>query len=44
MKIIIARYNENIDWTKQFDNVIIYNKGETLHLSNEIIINNVGRE
>jgi hypothetical protein len=44
MKIIIARYNENIDWSKQFDNVIIYNKGHVLNLFNEININNVGRE
>jgi hypothetical protein len=26
-KIIVARYNENIQWTKQFENVIIYNNG-----------------
>jgi hypothetical protein len=44
MKIIIARYNENIDWSKQFDNLIIYNKGRPLNLYNEININNVGRE
>jgi hypothetical protein len=44
MKIIVARYNENIDWTKQFSNVIIYNKGLPLHLENEIILPNVGRE
>ena len=44
MKIIIARYNENIDWSKQFNNVIIYNKGHALNLHNEKIVNNVGRE
>jgi len=43
--IVIARYNENIEWTKQFPNVIIYNKGEKLKDTfNEILLNNVGRE
>ncbi len=44
MKIIVARYNEDIEWTKQFPNVIIYNKGERLNLNNEIMLENVGRE
>jgi hypothetical protein len=45
IKIIVARYNEDIEWTKQFPNVIIYNKGnDILGLSNEIVLNNVGRE
>lgn len=45
MKIIIARYNENIDWTREFSNVIIYNKGYTLsNTYNEIQLSNVGRE
>jgi hypothetical protein len=44
--IVVARYNENVEWTKQFLNVIIYNKGPSLikDTYNEIIINNVGRE
>jgi hypothetical protein len=43
--IIVARYNEKIEWTKQFSNVIIYNKGEQLNNGyNEILLNNVGRE
>jgi hypothetical protein len=43
--IIVARYNENVTWTKQFDNVIIYNKGEKLEDGyNEILLENVGRE
>lgn len=29
--IVVARYNENIEWTKQFPNVIIYNKGQKLN-------------
>ena len=44
MKIIVARYNENIEWTKSFDNVIVYNKGEPLGYPNEIFLPNVGRE
>jgi hypothetical protein len=46
MIIVVARYNENIEWTKQFPNVIIYNKGEKLedNVYNEIILDNVGRE
>jgi len=47
-KIIVARYNENIDWlNEEFSNCIIYNKGDPLkplNLSNEIMLNNVGRE
>ena len=43
--IIVARYNENIEWTKQFENVIIYNKGSNIENEyNEKILNNVGRE
>lgn len=43
--IVVARYNEDIEWTKQFSNVIIYNKGYKLNDGfNEILLNNVGRE
>lgn len=43
--IVVARYNENVEWTKQFSNVIIYNKGIPLEGEyNEIFLNNVGRE
>jgi hypothetical protein len=43
--IVVARYNEDISWTKQFDNVIIYNKGSSLNnINNLITLNNVGRE
>jgi hypothetical protein len=28
--IVVARYNENVTWTEQFTNVIIYNKGTKL--------------
>ena len=43
-RIIIARYNENIEWASQFDNVIIYNKGEPIVGDNVIPLDNVGRE
>ena len=43
--IIVARYNENVEWTKEFPNVIIYNKGSNLGYNyNEVFLNNVGRE
>jgi len=43
--IVVARYNEDLKWTKQFSNVIIYNKGTSLtDYFNEILLNNVGRE
>ena len=45
MIIVVARYNEDIEWTKQFKNVLIYNKGEKLEDGyNEILLENVGRE
>lgn len=44
--IVVARYTENIEWTKQFPNVFIYNKGKTKldDSCNEICLDNVGRE
>ena len=43
--IVVARYNENIEWTKEFKNVIVYNKGNKLTDDfNQIFLNNVGRE
>ena len=43
--IVVARYNEDLDWTKQFTNVIVYNKGTPLTDDfNQIYLNNVGRE
>lgn len=45
MKIIVARYNENLEWTKQFNDVLIYNKGDKISDEyNQIMLNNVGRE
>jgi hypothetical protein len=44
-KIIVARYNENIEWlNSEMNNCIIYNKGNKLNITNEIILDNVGRE
>jgi hypothetical protein len=42
MKIVVSRFNESIEWTKQLENVIIFNKGEPL--SNTKKMGNVGRE
>lgn len=45
MKIVVSRFNECVEWTKKFDNVIIYNKGTPLHgFANTKILENVGRE
>lgn len=43
--LVVARYNEDIEWSKQFENVIIYNKGAELkNGQKEVLLNNVGRE
>ena len=43
--LIVSRYNENVEWTKQLPNVIIYNKGKKLEEGyNEILLENVGCE
>jgi hypothetical protein len=45
MIIVVARYNEDISWTTQFPNVIIYNKGAPLDgVKNQLFLPNVGRE
>ena len=45
IQIVIARYLEDISWTKQFNNVLIYNKGETLKDYNNVVcLENVGKE
>lgn len=44
-KIVVARYNENIQWLNYVnDHCIIYNKGPPLGLPNEIPRPNIGRE
>lgn len=43
LQLVVARYNEDVQWTKQFDDVVIYNKGAPLHMG-EIPLPNVGRE
>ena len=42
--LIISRYDENTDWInyKDFDKVIIYNKGNNLIKENVINLPNVG--
>lgn len=42
IQIVVSRYNEDIEWTKQFENVLIYNKGDILDGS--LRLPNVGRE
>jgi hypothetical protein len=47
MKIVVARYNEDITWTTLFPNVIIYNKGKPIENDYDYTIlnlENVGRE
>jgi hypothetical protein len=45
VKIIVARYNENVEWTKKLKNVLIYNKGAVLDPEyRQMILPNVGRE
>jgi hypothetical protein len=41
--IIVARYSENVEWTKLLPNATIYNKGKDLSLPNHRLLN-VGRE
>lgn len=44
-QIVVARYNENIDWTNKFSNVLLYNKGKELTTKTDVIsLKNVGRE
>lgn len=41
--IIISRYNEDVNWIKEYtENYIIYNKGEYLNNFNEKIVPNIG--
>jgi len=46
MLIVIARYNEDIEWSKKYSsNVLIINKGEKIEgFDNQIFYPNVGRE
>ena len=44
-QIVIARYNEDVSWLENYENVIIYNKGEKIQSKHEIFeLPNVGRE
>lgn len=49
MALVVARYNEDIDWVKDFPTKYIYNKGDMNTISDELKQNtinlpNVGRE
>jgi len=46
MLIVIARYNEDIEWSKKYSsNVLIINKGDNIDgIENQIFYPNVGRE
>lgn len=46
MKFVVARYNENVDWTNGLSNCMIYNKGTDLPNSIHPVVSlpNVGRE
>ena len=46
MLIVIARYNEDIEWSKKYSsNVLIINKGDKIDgIENQIFYSNVGRE
>lgn len=45
-QIVVARYNENVDWTLAHSNVLVYNKGENnINIPHHVIdLPNVGRE
>jgi len=42
--IVVARYNENVEFLDGLDNVVIYNKGKPLQQKNAVERPNVGRE
>ena len=44
-RIVVARYNEDIEWLNNYKNVIIYNKGEKVQTKHKVIeLPNIGRE
>jgi hypothetical protein len=43
--IVVSRFNEDLEWTKQLSDVIVYNKGSILTGDfNQKFLINVGRE
>lgn len=45
VQIVVARYNEDVNWLKGATNVIVYNKGDGLSDMNNVVpLPNVGRE
>lgn len=48
-KVVISRYSEDIEWIKMFDDYVVFNKGNTNGISDEILnrsyyLPNVGKE
>ena len=44
-QMVIARYNEDISWLDNYENVIIYNKGEDVSTKHKVVsLPNIGRE
>ena len=44
-QMVIARYNEDVSWLKNYENVIIYNKGEKIQSKHQVFeLPNIGRE
>jgi hypothetical protein len=48
-KVVISRYNEDIEWIKMFDDYVVFNKGNAFGISEEILnhsysLPNVGKD
>ena len=48
-KVVISRYNEDIEWIKMFDDYVVFNKGNDFGISEEILnrsysLPNVGKD
>jgi len=48
-KVIISRYNEDIEWVKTFEDYVVFNKGSSVGLSEDILnhsyyLPNVGKD
>lgn len=48
-KVVISRYKENIEWIKIFDDYVVFNKGDTDNISEDILdrtyyLPNVGKD
>ena len=48
-QVVISRYNEDIEWIKTFDDYVVFNKGDTVGISEDILnrtfyLPNVGKD